>query len=214
MRAAFVITVLLSVVLSQAMIAEAQQQSPGAIVERFCSLDAAGKQLNAPGAKGIARELLLTENSWDQPTELIIVKDYSVRTLGGKKDTAEFAVDYRVLGRMDSSLSLTRLQTPYTNEPVEQSEHFSVVLSDTHSELGSDGHLQQIKGDLEWRIKSYPTQPHISIAAAQAYVRLASYRSRDLRAKMNAQKTLSQLQGLYASPLLSGETSAVSAQAL
>ena len=52
------------------------------------------------------------------------------------------------------------------------------------------------------RIKSYPTQPHISIAAAQAYVRLASGRSKDLRAKMNAQKTLSQLQDLYAPPAI------------
>jgi len=64
MRAAFVITVLFSVVLSQGMIAEAQQQSPGAIVERFCSLDAAGQAFNAAGAKDIARELLLIENPW------------------------------------------------------------------------------------------------------------------------------------------------------
>jgi len=62
--------------------------------------------------------------------------------------------------------------------------------------------LQQIKGIPEWRIKSYPTQPHIGIGAAQAYVRLASYRSRDLRAKMNAQKTLSRLQDLYVSPAM------------
>jgi hypothetical protein len=198
MKTVCLIVVMLSVLLPLATIAEAQQPLSGAVVERFCSADGAGKKLNEPGAKEIARELLLTENTWNEPTELIIIKDYSVRASASKGDTAQIAVDYNVLGHMDSSLSLTRVQMPYSNQPVSQSEHFSLLLTDTHSEVGPDGRLQQIKGTPEWRIKAYPSQPHISIDAAMAYVRMMGHHARDMRVKMNAQKTLSELQNMLA----------------
>src|SRR6266498_5625946 len=149
MKPLFLVAVVLSIMLSHAAIAKAQQEAPGTVVERFCSLDALGKRLNAAGAKDVSREFLLAENPWDQPTELIIIKDYSVRAVASREGTAEIAVDYKVLGRMDSTLSLTRLQMPYSNQPVLQSEHFSLLLTDTHSEVGPDGRLQQINGPPE-----------------------------------------------------------------
>jgi hypothetical protein len=81
------------------------------------------------------------------------------------------------------------------------SERFSLVLTDTHSEIGADGRPREIKGPLEWRIKSYPSQPHVGINAAIAYMRMMTYSSRDIPIKMNAEKTLTQLQEMLAAPV-------------
>ncbi len=98
------------------------QNTPDLVVNRFCAQDLSGKRLSQVSARDLAHSLLITETLWDQPTEALIVKYYSARSLRIQKDTAEFAVEYRVLGRIDSALRLTRLQMPYTNQPDLQSE--------------------------------------------------------------------------------------------
>src|SRR6185437_3286652 len=123
---------------------------------------------------------------------------YETRQLGLQDAFANVAVEYKVLGRLDSSLVLTRLQVPYTNQPALQSERFSLKLTDTHSELAADGSPHDITGPLQWRIRSYPSEPHVGLNAAIVYVRRMEYRARDARARMNAERTLSELQEMLA----------------
>lgn len=175
---------------------DAQSQSPDQIVQQFCQETLVGRELSPAGAKEVAKQFLLNEHSWESPSEIVVVKDFVVRPLNAQKSNAEVKVEYHVVARLDSELRLTRLQMPYTNQPLSQSERFSLVFTDTHFELASDGHLQPVKGIPEWRIKAYPAAPHISVAAAMQYVRVASHRPKDASARLNAEKTLSELQNL------------------
>jgi hypothetical protein len=188
--------VMLLTTLFKSQLAAPQQLSPAVAANEFCQRDSIGKRLNAPGATEFAKELLLRESPWEQPSEIVIVKDCSVQALPAQKDVTAFALDYHVLGRINSSLSLARLQMPYAGRPLTQSERLSLVLTDTHFELANDGRVQPVKGIPEWRIKSYPATPHVSVAAAMQYVRAASHRSRDISVKMNAEKALMELQNL------------------
>src|SRR5438309_1932984 len=148
----FVTAILMLLVQMHAQITQPRQDSARGVINRFCELDANGKQLNPEGQKQITG-LLVNEKQVGE-SAITIVKDYSVRDLSIQKDTAEFAVDYGVLARVDSSLRFARLQAPYTNRPLLMSERFSLIFSDTHFELESDGRWQEIKGVPEWRIKT------------------------------------------------------------
>jgi hypothetical protein len=190
-------TFLLIHTLAYASGALAQEEQFIRTAQNFCHLDAAGRRLNPVGAKEIAK-ILLREDPWQQQTAVIVISDYSVRTLTQRKDTATLVVDYRVLGHLDSSFNFTRMQVPYTNQPLTQSEHLSLILSDTHFELGTDGGSRAVKGVPEWRIKSAPKVPHVTLAAAIEYLYVAVHRSKTPALKMKAAETLRSLERLTA----------------
>jgi hypothetical protein len=125
---------------------------------------------------------------------ILVINGYSVRgDLSNQKDSVGMIVDYGILGRIGPSLDFTSLQASFTNQPKAQSERFSLILTDTHFELDRNGRLQPIKGIPEWRIKTEPQNPHVSVMAAMSYVRGASYRSKDPLLKARAQQTLAAL---------------------
>jgi len=197
MRGTFLLTTFLVFLsLFYVPILEAQQGSPREALDRFCTLDTQGKQLKSEAQEELA-PLLADKQTWDQHPEITVVKDYSVRQLSVQRDSAEFAVDYNVLGRLDPSLRFTRLQHPYTNRPIVLSEIISLVRSDVHYEIGSYGVWLQVKGSAAWRIKTAPSSPHVSIAAALGYVGAVSHRSKDPLLATNAQRAMSELQNLY-----------------
>jgi hypothetical protein len=198
MQTKIVFAVLCVATALRAQVPALQQSSVRGVVDDFCQFDADGKRLIAPGAKEFSRTLLLSEAQWEQPAGMVIVADCSVRPVATQKNTAEYAADYHALGRIDSSLFLTRMQVPYSSRPPVQSERFSLVLTDTHTEIGLGGRPTEVKGPVEWRIKSYPSQPHISLNAAIDYVRKMGYGARDIRSRMNAEKTLAELQEMLA----------------
>jgi len=170
--------------------------SPKDVVQMFCSMDQSGKQLTPGGAKKIAGDLLVTERSIGQTSEVVIIRNYSLGDLRLGKSDAEVQVEYSVLGRIDSSLQFARVQTAYGNQPVLLPEHFSLVWTDTHSVLNRNGMPQALRGTPEWRIKTAPLAPHVSVEAAIEYVRGASNRTRDALIKARAQKTLADLEVL------------------
>lgn len=174
---------------------QAAQQLPAEVIDQFCRLDSAGKRLIPAGAKEMAKSLVV-ENSWEQPSQIIVIKDYSLRVLAARRDTAEVAAEYRVIGRIDSSLRFSRLQAPYTNEPRLQPEKFLLIFSPKHFEVGNDGQLQEVVGIPEWRVKSAPSLPHVGLEAAMHYLHATSYRSKDPATIMMAQKSLMDLQML------------------
>jgi hypothetical protein len=174
----------------------AQAPASKEILDTFCKLDVAGRQLSLDGQNDIAK-LLSNEKHWEPQPEVIVTKDFSIRDLGIRKETAEFAVDYRVLGRLDSSITFTHQQTPYSGDPIIQSERFSLIFSDVHLTMGPDGRWQQAKGSPGWRIRITPGSPHVGISAAIRYVESISFKSKDPLIKANSQKTLAELERLY-----------------
>ena len=93
---------------------DAQQTSPRDVIDHFWDMDSEGKQLSAAGADEVAAQCLWEKKSWRQPSEITVIKDYSAKVLSVGKDTADVAVSYRLLGRIDSSFNFRRLQIPYS----------------------------------------------------------------------------------------------------
>jgi hypothetical protein len=198
----------ISAVLSDAQAQRPSQRVQESAVQSFCSMDLSGKRLTPGGAKEFAKDLVAAEPTWEQPSEVVVIQDYSAQGLSVRQQDAQFAVEYHVLGRIDSSLEFMRLQTPYTNQPVVQSEHFSVVLTDTHFEVDANGHPQAIKQTPEWRIKTAPAAPHVSVLVAIQYVRGVSSRTKDPLLKARALKTLADLEVLTQFQPIANQTTA------
>ncbi len=178
----------------------AQQNSPKETLERFCKMDAEGKQLGPEGQKEVA-DVLYDKKPWAEHAEITVVKDFVVRAPEIRGDTAEVVVNYNVWGQLDSSLRFARLEGPLVNRPILVTEYISIVRSDKHRELGSDGRWQEVKGLLEWRIKTVPSAPHISVETAIRYVRGMGYKSRDPMVRRNADNTFTSLAALLRVPV-------------
>jgi hypothetical protein len=127
---------------------------------------------------------------------VVVIRDYSPGFLNVHNSDQTFAVNYHLLGRIDGSLDFVRLQSSYTNQPLVQTELFSLTWTDSHVELDANGERQPIKGAPEWRIKTAPAAPHVGLTAAIQYVRIASNRTKDPIVKAKAQKTLADLEVL------------------
>lgn len=192
-----------------AQAAPVAEGSPEQVVQNFCVMDAEGKQLNAQGEKEIA-SLLAGQKLWAPYPEITIIKDYVVNQPDGRGDAAQVTVGYNVWGRVDSSLHFTLLGEASMNRPTLIPEYVTVVRSDKHLEPGTDGQLREVTGAAEWKIGRTPSTPYISVGTAIRYVREMGYRSKDRMVKMNAHRTLAELQRLYqlqALPAAFAETS-------
>jgi hypothetical protein len=96
-------------------------------------------------------------------------------------------VEYNVWGRLDSMFRFTRLAGLSEDHSIAIREHVSLVHSEKHRELGSNGQWQEVQDELEWRIKTLPSSPHVSVNGAMRYVREMGFRSKDGVARRNAQ---------------------------
>lgn len=107
MKIVDIISLLLTLTLFlQAQVYEAQQHSSAAVISRFCQLDTSGRRLTAAGAKEMARRLMFTEGARAESAQVIVIGSFSVRSESIAAATAEFVIDYQVLGRLDSSSDL------------------------------------------------------------------------------------------------------------
>jgi len=197
MRNALVTTALITfaVFATKAQTPVVQQNSLEEILERFCKMDAEGKQL-APEGRSEMAVLLFGQKPPAENREITVVKDYVVRAPEIRGDTAQIAVDYNVWGRLDSSLHFSRLGGPLLNYPIQVTEYITMIRSDKHLELGSDGRWQEVKGVPEWRIRSAPSAPHVSVEAAIRYVQELRSRSKDPIIKENADSAIASLTAL------------------
>lgn len=177
---------------------KAQQQGVVAnAVERFCSRDAEGERLTGAGATRVFKDLFWEEPQLqDSGRVILVINGYSVKESISQKGVQEITVDYRVLGRIDHVLDFIRMQGTYTNQPLVQSERFSLVFTNRHFELDVNGKPQPINGIPEWRIKTAPVAPHVNLEAAIQYVRGASNKTKDPLIRARAQKTLADLEVL------------------
>ena len=175
--------------------AATEQNSPKEAVETFCKIDAEGKQLEPEGQKEVAA-LLYEQKPQSQNSEITVVKDHVARGQEIRGDAAQFVVEYSVWGRLDSSLRFARLAGLSGNLPIQVREYISLIRSEKHAELGSDGRWQEVRDVLQWRIATIPSSPHVSVSAAMRYVREMGFRSKDPIIKRNAQAAIAELSAL------------------
>jgi len=186
-----------------AQLSEAQQLLATESVDRFCKLDAEGKQLTSATAKELA-PLLVEVKPWAPYAEFTVIKDYKVRSPAGRGESVRVAIDYNVWGRLDpSSLQFVPFAAPSENRPTLMPENIIVVRSNGHSGPGSTEELHGVSASSEWKITRVPSEPHISLETAARYVNEMRYKSREPLVRVNAQKTLAELQRLSQMQFLS-----------
>jgi len=183
--------------------AQAQQASPGEVLDRFCKLDAEGRQLTAAGAKELT-PLLAEPKPWAPYAEFAVIKDYKVRAPAGRDESVRVAIEYNVWGRLDpSSLQFVPLAVPSENRPTLIPESIIVMRSNGHSGPGSTEGVHDVSAASEWKITRVPSEPHISLETAARYVNEMRYKSREPLVRVNAQRTLAELQRLSQMQFLS-----------
>ena len=179
--------------------ARPQQASAKEVVERFCKLNAEENRLSLDGQKEV-EELLYEQKPWTQPAEITVVRDHIVRASEVQGDKAQVVVDYNEWGRLDSSFHFTHF-TPLAelseNHPIAVREYISLIRSDKHREVASNGQWHDVQDVLAWRIKTLPSSLHVNISAAMRYVREIGLRSKDTLVRRNAQVALAELSALY-----------------
>jgi len=182
---------------TQGPLGKAQQVTPVERVERFCRMDAEGKQLGLEDQKKDVVTLLYNQNLWTEHREILVVGNCAVRAHNIRGNTAQVFVEYNVWGRLDSSFRFARLAALSENHPIPIREYISLIRSDKHREVGSDGQWRDVQDVVQWRIKTIPSSPHVSVNAAMRYVRETGLRSTDPAVRRNAQITLAELSALY-----------------
>jgi hypothetical protein len=170
------------------------QPSPRDVLERFCELDAAGKQLGTEGWQEIATLFVQPESPRSE--KIIVIRDFVVSqpTLNDKK--AEFYVEYIYLGQIDlSRLQFSRLPD-FPPGPSKVRSAFNLVSVTDGIAAGSSGSSQAQAPTPEWRIAGSPPEPHLTIGTAISYVTQMRDKTTDASVRRNAGKTLAALSRL------------------
>jgi hypothetical protein len=153
------------------------QTGPRDVLEKFCELDAQGKQLTADGWREIAA-LFAESGSRRHSTKIIVIRDFVVSRPAAKRNTAEFYVEYIILGELD--LAIGR----FTQSPVVKVRSgFDLVL----------------KSPVDWQIEGTPPEPHLTVDAAIRCVKETRDRTTDPSMKKNIEQSLARLSRLSTS---------------
>lgn len=131
------------------------QSSPRSVLQRFCELDAVGKQLNPEGRAEIAGRFVapLTQNV----RRIVVIKDFvvSLPNVIGRK--AEFYVEYIELAEIDPvTARLSMLPS------MKARSEFILRQSSDRTNSPSP--------QVEWRIEGQPPDPHVTIETALQYL--------------------------------------------
>lgn len=163
--------------------------SPKDVLERFCTLDANGKQLNGD-EKGKINRLFIQPD--DSPAEkAIVIKDLVILNSSTLNDTTEFDVEYVYLGQLDLlSGTFSRLPSTYPPGPVKVRIAFNLIRSAVNSKTDSDETNKEKRGGSEWRIQGAPPQPRITVETAMRYVRSLQEKSLNGSTRKNTERTL------------------------
>jgi hypothetical protein len=168
------------------------QTSPRDVLERFCELDAQGKQMSADGWQEITP--LFSAPVAPLRSKIIVAKDFVVSKAALKGNRAEFYVEYIILGQIDSSLSFSHLP------PVKVRAGFDLVLMDKSTERGPTVPRTQAIEPARWRIEGTPPEPHLTVEAAIHCVTELRSKALNDAARRNANKTIAILKSFANHP--------------
>jgi hypothetical protein len=163
----------------------------------------------------VQMESRLTPDQWDELENFFVEtprpqwnKVYVVDVLhvdtdiGGEThdDSSEVAISVRPLGELDSSLSLsTHSRLPGNNNACCGGNYlgFTLLLSEKHWQIASNGTVKEFDGPLAWRIEDTLFRPFITLDTAIRYVTQTRDKSTNLVIKKNGEETIAKLKSLH-----------------
>jgi len=158
------------------------QDSPRQVLEKFCEMDADGKQLTAEGWHQIAA--LFTQARPAREKGIIVVKDFVVSRPAALGDKVELYVQYIYLGKLDESGPRLTHSAPLPPQPVKVRIEYTLSRND------------EGPGPPIWKINGSPREPHISIDAAIRYVTQLRAQAASAAVVKNADRTIASLRRL------------------
>jgi hypothetical protein len=163
------------------------EEPPRDVLQKFCELDAQGKQMTPSGWEEIAA--LFTQPKSARRDRIVVVRDFVVSRPALTIDRAEFYVEYIYLGQLDPSLLLFSRGPGQPSSPVKVRDGFYLVRTQKGSTAGQSGAAPE-RATATWLIQGAPPDPHLTPDAAIRYVTELRNKATDELAKKNASKTL------------------------
>jgi hypothetical protein len=148
------------------------QASPRDVLQRFCELDANGKQLEDQGSGEIAA--LFIRQGDHRPEKIVVIRDFVVSQPSSTDKKAEFYVEYIYLGQIDLSRLQFSRSPDFPPGPSKVRSTFALVSASAP----------------EWRIEGSPPEPHLTVSAAISYIKQMRDKTTDVAVRKNAGKTL------------------------
>jgi hypothetical protein len=186
-RTVLLIGVALAVVLSP----KSAHADARTVLERFCELDAQGKQLTPEGWKDISA--LFVSPGSQQGRTILVIKDFVVSKPAIIGSKAEFYVEYVVLGKIDATSA--RL---FSFPPVKVRDGFDLVPTAESGDRASNNQAGQ--SVLDWKIDGKIPEPHLSVAAAIQFVSKLKNNATDSVFERNAERAILTLRYLATRP--------------
>jgi hypothetical protein len=177
----------------------APKRFPKEVVEQFCKLDSAGKQLTSEGWPEVAG--LFVRPTTPRRGKIIVVKDFVVPEATVVGNRAELYVEYIYLGQLSSGARFSDLYFPPepspVTGPVKVRVVYNLILTDRHWQAGAaGGPAREITGPTEWRIEGSPPEPHITVQTAIQYVMQLRDKAKGSVIRKNANKSIAALKRL------------------
>jgi hypothetical protein len=193
------VIVALAVVPLSAQCPAAPKRSPKEVVEQFCELDAAGKQLTSEGWPEVAR--LFARPTTPRRGKVIVVKDFVIPDAMVVGNKAELWVEYIYLGQLNSAGRFSDLYFPpeasSVRGPVKVRVVYNLILAERHWQPGADGGpAREITGPAEWRIEGSAPEPRVTVDTALRYLTHMRDKSSDPVIKKNADRSIATLKRL------------------
>jgi hypothetical protein len=171
------------------------QQSPSAVARQFFGLETR----SGPDQWGdLAKFFLETPQPQWNTIHIVDVVGIAAGTEGNEahQDTSEVEIFANSLGDLDSSLRLSNYPSirllPNSASACYGDDRFgyTLLLSDRHWEIATDGAVRELRGPLAWRLEYSIFDPLITLDTAIRYVTERRDKSADPVIKKNAERTL------------------------
>jgi hypothetical protein len=174
--------------------------SPREVVERFCELDARGRQLEVGGWLQLARMFIPQRELSPGPIvvlfyKLEVIRGFSIGDLVMEgRDRAKLSVRYSFVGEIDYD-SLT-FSSQKGSSSGQMTKDYNLLLTTKQYDIGAHSSEVLQSGSKAWRIEGSPSEPHISIDAAILYVAQLQAKATKSGIKENANRTIDALKQL------------------
>ena len=174
-------------------------ESPREVLERYCKMDANGKQLEVGGWLQLARMFIVQRELSPGP---IVVFRHKLEVIRGfligdpvmeGDDKAKLAVRYSYFGEIDYD---SLIFSPSKEPSVEEVRTYNLLLTTKHYDLGSQSEEVLRSGAKAWRIEGSPSEPHLKIDAALFCVQQLRDKATGAITKENANVTIKALSRL------------------
>lgn len=174
--------------LSLAQLPPTPQIPPTQVVERFCQLDAEGKQLTPDGWREMMG--LLAYPNPRRQQRIFVVKAFAVSEPVISGSNADVYVDYIKIGEINP------VWEHFSPSPaLKERVTFHLILTDQRPGMGRPGPRGPASTSIGWRIEGPPPEPHLTVEGAIWYMINVRNTVQNEIIKKNADMTITALGG-------------------